>query len=108
MKPDSSSSATKELSMNCSGFAVLPAGLTEKFNKVCMPRRRHVGRLFPRFDVGVVSFVQVFFVVGFSPFADDLFGELGIGASDLVSFDVGLHVTAHFVALAFDKITRGR
>ena len=37
MKPDFSSSATNELSMNCSGLAVLPAGFTEKLSKVCMP-----------------------------------------------------------------------
>ncbi len=37
MKPDFSSSATNELSINCSGLAVLPAGLTEKFSIVCMP-----------------------------------------------------------------------
>ena len=29
MNPDFSNSATNELSMNCSGLAVLPAGLTE-------------------------------------------------------------------------------
>ena len=36
MNPDFSSSATNELSINCSGLAVLPAGLMEKFSKVCM------------------------------------------------------------------------
>ena len=37
MKPDFSSSATNELSMNCSGFAVLAAGLMANLSTVCMP-----------------------------------------------------------------------
>ena len=43
MKPDFSNSATNELSMNCSGLAVLPDGLTAKLSSVCMPAAETYG-----------------------------------------------------------------
>ena len=100
MKPDFSNSVTNELSMNCSGFAVLPDWVDGKIEQRLHAGDGNVRRLLPNLGVGVVRLVQIFFVVGLGILADYLFGCLRVGARDLGAFDVRLHVAAHFFRIA--------